>query len=194
MTDQNTGDALFEAPPSAYRPLEAEEILRAAIDLIEKARPMPMSASSIINKNEVLELLNAAVQSLPEEFRAARWLLKERDDFLARVQGEGDLLIARARDTAQRMVQRTELVKEANDHARRVVSEAEQEARDLRLKTEDWCDQELGRLEVVLDRISRAVAFGRSRMQGAAHSQEPSPELPSPRLERRDEFFDQDRE
>ena len=121
MTDQDTGDSLAEAPPSAYRPLEAEEILRATIDLIERARPMPMSASSIINKNEVLELLNAAVQSLPDEFRAARWLLKERDDFLARVQGEGDLLIARARDTAQRMVQRTELVKEANDHARRVV-------------------------------------------------------------------------
>lgn len=191
MTDQNTGDSLAEAPPSAYRPLEAEEILRAAIDLIERARPMPMSASSIINKNEVLELLNAAVQSLPDEFRAARWLLKERDDFLARVQGEGDLLIARARDTAQRMVQRTELAKEANDHARRVVSEAEQEARDLRLKTEDWCDQELGRLEVVLERISRSVAFGRSRMQGATQSQEPTPE---PQVPQRDEFFDQDRE
>ncbi len=191
MTDQNTGDSPAETAPLAYRPLEAEEILNAVIDLIERARPMPMSASSIINKNEVLELLNAAVQRLPEEFRAARWLLKERDDFLARVQGEGDLLIARARDTAQRMVQRTELVKEANDHARRVVSEAEQEARDLRLNTEDWCDQELGRLEVVLERISRSVAFGRSRMQGAAQSHESIPALPT--LER-DEFFDQDRE
>ncbi len=150
MTDQNTGDSPAETAPLAYRPLEAEEILNTVIDLIERARPMPMSASSIINKNEVLELLNAAVQRLPDEFRAARWLLKERDDFLARVQGEGDLLIARARDTAQRMVQRTELVKEANDHARRVVSDAEQEARDLRLNTEDWCDQELGRLDVVL--------------------------------------------
>ena len=191
MTDQNTGDSPAETAPLAYRPLEAEEILNAVIDLIERARPMPMSASSIINKNEVLELLNAAVQRLPDEFRAARWLLKERDDFLARVQGEGDLLIARARDTAQRMVQRTELVKEANDHARRVVSEAEQEARDLRLNTEDWCDQELGRLEVVLERISRSVAFGRSRMQGATQSNESIPALPTPE---RDEFFDQDSE
>ena len=191
MTDPNTGDSPGEGAPSAYRPLESEEILKAAIDLIERARPMPMSASSIVNKNEVLELLNAAVQRLPDEFRAARWLLKERDDFLARVQGEGDLLIARARDTAQRMVQRTELVKEANDHARMVVSTAEQEARDLRLKTEEWCDQELGRLEVVLERISRSVAFGRSRMQGATQTHESIPALPTPE---RDEFFDQDRE
>ncbi len=191
MTDQNTGDQPAESEPLSYRPLETEEILRAAIDLIERARPMPMSASSIINKNEVLELLNSAVQRLPEEFRAARWLLKERDDFLARVQGEGDLLIARARDTAQRMVQRTELVQEANEHARRVVSSADQEARDLRLKTEDWCDQELGRLEVVLERITRSVAFGRSRMQGATQEHESRPPLPAPE---RYEFFDQDRE
>ena len=194
MTDQNTADSLSDAPPTAYRPLESEEILRAAIDLIERARPMPMSASSIINKNEVLELLNAAVQNLPEEFRAARWLLKERDDFLARVQGEGDLLIERARDTAQRMVQRTELVKEANEHARRVVSDAESEARDLRLKTEDWCDQELGRLEVVLERITRSVAFGRARMQRTEHTPDPSAEGPAPPLPTRDDFFDQDRE
>lgn len=191
MTDQNSAHLPDEPEPPSYRPLESEEILAAAIDLIERARPMPMSASSIINKNEVLELLNSAAQRLPEEFRAARWLLKERDDFLARVQGEGDLLIARARDTAQRMVQRTELVQEANEHARRVVSSAEQEARDLRLKTEDWCDQELGRLEVVLERITRSVAFGRSRMQGAAQEHETRPPLPAPE---RDEFFDQDRE
>lgn len=193
MTDTTTPDLPGEPSSSSYQPLEAEEILKIAIDLIERARPMPMSASSIINKNEVLELLNAALQRLPEEFRAARWLLKERDDFLVRVQGEGDLLIARARETAQRMVQRTELVRAANDHARRVVSDAEQEARDLRLKTEDWCDQELGRLEVVLERITRSVAFGRERMQGAAPTQEPEPP-PLPETAPRDEFFDQDRE
>ncbi len=191
MTDSSSADPLGESEFSAYRPLETEEILRAAIDLIERGRPMPMSASSIINKHEVLELLNSAVEHLPDEFRAARWLLKERDDFLARVQGEGDLLIARARDTAQRLVQRTELVQEANAHARRVVSAAEQEARDLRLKTEDWCDQELGRLEVVLERISRAAAFGRSRMQGADQEVE---QAPLPVAPARDEFFDQDRD
>lgn len=153
--------------PPPYRAPEAETLLRRAISLVEDARPVPLSASSMINKEEVLDLLTAAAEALPDELRAARWLLKERDDFLARVQGEGDELIARARSRAEQMVQRTELVRAAEDRARRVVADAEERARTLRLETEDWCDQKLGAMEVVLERTMRTVASGRARLQGA---------------------------
>ena len=85
-----------ELPPE-YRSPQAEALLHKVVELIENAKPVPLSASSMINKDEVLPVLQAAVQGLPEELRAARWLLKERDDFLARVQNEGDQIIATAR-------------------------------------------------------------------------------------------------
>ena len=69
------------ALPPEYRSPQAEALLRQAIELIEQARPMPLSASSMISKDEVLAVLQAAAQALPEELRAARWLLKERQDF-----------------------------------------------------------------------------------------------------------------
>jgi vacuolar-type H+-ATPase subunit H len=174
----------------SYRAPQAESLLRQAIELVEEARPMPLSASSMINKEEVLAVLTAAVQSLPDELRSARWLLKERDDFLARVQTEGDEIIARARTRAEQMVQRTELVKSAEDRARKVVAEAEERAKNLRLETEDWCDQKLGGMEVVLERTMRTVASGRARLQGAvedrAETDEPEPLLPD------ESVFDQD--
>ena len=71
---------------------------------------MPLSASSMISKDEVLAVLQAAAQALPEELRAARWLLKERQDFLARVQAEGDQIIATSRSQAEQMVQRLSLI------------------------------------------------------------------------------------
>ena len=46
---------------------------------------MPLSASVMINKEEVLDLLGEAIERLPDELRAARWLLKEREEFLAKV-------------------------------------------------------------------------------------------------------------
>lgn len=184
-----------EEPPAdagvpSYRAPEAEALLRQAIELVEEARPMPLSASSMINKDEVLAVLTAAAQALPEELRSARWLLKERDDFLARVQREGDELIARARTRAEQMVQRTELVKSAEERARRVVSDADERAKNLRLETEDWCDQKLGGMEVVLERTLRTVASGRARLQGAVEEREmggePEPPLPDELV------FDQD--
>jgi hypothetical protein len=185
----STDDSAEGAAPS-YRAPQAESLLRQAIELVEAARPMPLSASSMINKEEVLALMTAAVQGLPEELRSARWLLKERDDFLARVQREGDELIARARARAEQMVQRTELVKAAEERARRTIADAEERAKNLRLETEDWCDQKLGGMEVVLDRTLRTVASGRARLQGASENREPMAD-PAPDLVD-DPVFDQD--
>ena len=180
-----------ELPPE-YRSPQAEALLHKVVELIENAKPVPLSASSMINKDEVLPVLQAAVQGLPEELRAARWLLKERDDFLARVQNEGDQIIATARAQAEKMVQRTELVKSSEEKARKIVADAEERARHLKLETEDWCDQKPGAMEVVLQRTMKTVASGRSRLQGAERREpavetdvEAASELP-------EGFFDQD--
>ena len=188
MSDARDPAARAADGAPSYRAPEAESLLRRAIQIVDDARPMPLSASSMINKEELLAVLTAAVETLPDELRSARWLLKERDDFLARVQREGDEIIARARARAEQMVQRTELVKSAEDRARRVVAEAEERAKTLRLETEDWCDQKLGGMEVVLERTMRTVASGRARLQRThepvAEAAEPDPAV--------DAIFDQD--
>lgn len=186
-------DAPIDDGAPKYQAPEAEALLRQAIEVVQEARPMPLSASSMINKEELLAVLNQAADGLPDELRSARWLLKERDDFLARVQGEGDEIIARARARAEQMVQRTELVKAAEDRARSVVADAEERAKNLRLDTEDWCDQKLGGMEVVLERTMRTVASGRARLQGAAPQDlpdEPVPVVPAQAPE--DPVFDQE--
>ncbi|MXW42594.1 MAG: hypothetical protein F4138_01755 [Acidimicrobiia bacterium] len=140
--------------------------LRRAIELVDAARPMPLSASSMINKDEVLELLQRCLNNLPEEMRAARWLLKEREDFLKRINREGDEILAAARTQAEAMVQRTEVVRAAEQRARRTVEEAESKAKRLRLETEDYCDTKLGSFEIALERIFNTVKEARSRLQG----------------------------
>ncbi len=194
MTDaskgRDPGGTPPEGAPPEYRAPQAESLIRQAIELVDQARPMPLSASSMINKEEVSAVLQAAVQALPEELRAARWLLKERDDFLGRVQGEGDQIIAKSRARAEQMVQRTELVKAAEDRARRVVDDAEDQARKLRLETEDWCDRKLGAMEIGLERTMRTVASGRARLQGAEGDDTPPAEESPP--SDADECFDRD--
>ena len=150
----------------AYDAPQVEALLRRVADLIEAARPMPLSASSMINKEEVLEILNEALAVLPDELRAARWLLKEREEFLARVRREGDEILDMARARSERMVQRTEVVKASDSRARQIIDNAEAEARRIRLEVEDYCDQKLGSFEIILDRTRQVVEQGRQRLQG----------------------------
>ncbi len=152
------------ASADAYRMPEAEQVLRRVIEIVDSAPGMPMSASVRVNKEELLELLDEAVSRLPDEVRSARWLLKEREEFLARTRREGEELIEDARSRVAHMVQRTEVVKAAEARARQIVEEADAAARRMRRETEDYCDQKLASFENVLARVHKAVAAGRAKL------------------------------
>ena len=152
-------------PTAAPPDVDAETLLRRVIDVVNTAKSMPLSASVLISKDEVLALLQDALERLPEELREARWMLKEREDFLAKVQREADEIMEAARVRAERMVQRTEIVRSAQQTARRTVEDAEDEARRLRNEAEDYCDQKLGAFEVVLDRTLKTVQAGRDKLR-----------------------------
>jgi vacuolar-type H+-ATPase subunit H len=180
-------------------PVDSEGLIRRVIEIIDGTRALPLSSSvKLDNKEEVLELLDDACSRLPEETRRARWLLKEREEFLAKMQREGDDIVQAARLQAERMVQRTEIVREAQSTARRIVEEARDEARQLRLEAEDYCDQKLAAFEVVLDRTIKTVAAGREKLSVTPTPIVDGPDFrvagvdPDETLAGEEAFFDQD--
>ena len=157
-------------------------------ELLENARAMPLSSSVMVNKEEFGELLQDAIDGLPEELRQARWLLKEREDVLERANREADRIIEAARVRAERMVERTEVVREARRAAESIVEHGDRQAAAIRHEAEDYVDRKLAAFEVVLDRTMQQVQKGRERLQV---------NIPGEALEGDDEdeaggFFDQD--
>jgi cell division septum initiation protein DivIVA len=172
---------------------DAETLIRRVVEIINNTRSLPLSSSvKLDNKEEVLELLGEALDRLPDELRRARWMLKEREEFLAKNQRDADEILEAARVRAERMVQRTEIVREAQHTAKRLVEEAREESMRLRHEAEDYCDQKLGAFEVVLDRTMKTVQAGREKLRvtPAPAPGGPEPVLPEP--EGDDGFFDQD--
>jgi regulator of protease activity HflC (stomatin/prohibitin superfamily) len=186
-------DSRVDAPDS-------ETLLRRVIDILSNCRTLPLSSSvKLDNKDEVVELLEEATARLPEELRAARWMLKERQEYLEKTQREADDILEAARVRAERMVQRTEIVREAQHTARKAVEDARDEARRLRLEAEDYCDQKLAAFEIVLERTIKTVHAGREKLSAT-----PGPNSTGPHsiiagvegddtLAGEDSFFDQDR-
>jgi cell division septum initiation protein DivIVA len=170
---------------------DSETLVRRVIDMIATARTIPLSSSPVINRDEVLELLEEAVDRLPEELRRARWMLKERDEFIAKTRRQAEDILDEARAHAERMVQRTEVVRAAELRARQIVEAAENESRRMKMEVEDFCDQRLGSFEIVLDRLQRTVAAGREKLNLGARLEEEQ-ELAEPD-NGNPAFFDQDR-
>lgn len=160
-------------PASEHAPA-VEGLLAEACAMLEAARPMPLSTSSIIHADELIDLLQRALAALPEELRAARWLLREREEYLEQVRLEGEEILTVARSRAERMVERTEVVKSAEHRAQRLIADAQSEGRRMRRETEDFCDARLASLEGILDRTRAVVVTGRNRLQGVRPVTDPA--------------------
>jgi len=183
----------YERPGANDRAIhDSETLLRRAIDIIATARTIPLSASPMINRDEIIELLEEAVNRLPDELRQARWMLKERAEFVAKTRREADEILDAARVQAERMVQRTEVVRAAEQRARQVKEAADSDSRRLRHETEDFIDQRLASFEILLDKVTKTVGAGRSRLQiGVSRTQETAA-IAGRGDESDNPFFDQD--
>ena len=159
-------DVLTVGPPEAAFEGGVEAVLAELVDVLTTARPVPPSSSVMVNREELLALVDEVSALLPDELRAARRLLREREDYLAGVQREGEDILEAARERAERMVSRTEVVRQAQATARRAIEAAEGESRRLRHEAEDWCDAQLASLETALDASMRSVKAGRARLSG----------------------------
>ncbi len=172
---------------------DAETWLRRAIDIVANAPTMPLSSTPRIDRDEVVELLDRALASMPDELRQARWMLKERQDFVNKTRREANEMLEAARVQAERMVQRTEVVRAAEARARQVVDTAESDSRRLKLETEDFLDQRLASFEILLDKLGKTVAAGRQKLSigdavhHIAHVEDDVDDDPT------GGFFDQDR-
>jgi methyl-accepting chemotaxis protein len=179
----------------AEQEISAEEVISQVLDVVANAKSMPLSSSVIVSREEVVGLLRAALDRLPDELRQARWLLREREEFLAERTREAETLMEEVRARAEHMVQRTEIVRQANSVAQRILDDANDEARTMRHEAEDFCDQKLAGMEIVLDRLIKTVRSGRDKL---ATPPAPAPVEPENTRVRtvsgaeEDGFFDQD--
>ncbi len=168
---------------------DAETLLQRAIDIIANAPKLPLSSSPRIDGDELIELLDEALRRMPEEMRHARWMIRERQEFVAKTRREADELLEAARVQAERMVQRTEVVRAAEQRARQINEAAEADARRLRHETEDFLDQRLASFEILLDKLNKTVQAGRGRLNIGSQAEV----IPIREEDPTKGFFDQDR-
>jgi hypothetical protein len=82
-------------------------------DLIREAKSMPLSSSALLNRDEVLELIGEMKAALPEEIKQARWVVKDREELLAKARRDAEAIVEDARAEQLRMAERESIVQRA---------------------------------------------------------------------------------
>lgn len=132
---------------------------------VESARSMPMSSNAIVNRNDMLAMLDELRADLPTEIRRAQALLDERDKVIAGGQREAARIIGEGEVEHTRLVSVAEVTVSAEHEAARIVGEARAEAQRLRDEVEEYVDTTLANFEQMLNRTLATVERGRDKMR-----------------------------
>ena len=147
--------------------MESIEKLNSAITLIEEARSVPLSASCVVHRGEILEVLEGARDILPTDLFEAEKIISDRDRIIEDGRISAESMIATAREDVARMVEQTAIVQSARDEAQRILDDARDFAAQEREEVEAYIDGRLATLEVILNKTMEAVARGLERLEGA---------------------------
>jgi F0F1-type ATP synthase membrane subunit b/b' len=135
--------------------------------MVEEARGVPLSASCVVHRGEILEILEGAREYLPSDLFEAEKVLATRDQIIEEGRVSAETMVATAREDVARMVEQTAIVQSARDEAQRILDEARDLAAQERVEVEEYIDGRLATLEVILNKTMEAVARGRERLEGA---------------------------
>jgi cell division septum initiation protein DivIVA len=134
------------------------------IALVEGARSMPMSRNCIIDRAEMIGVLEQLRTELPAELRRASALLEERDKIIEAGQREAERIVSEGEAEHARLVSINEIVVSAEHEASRIIGEARAEAQRLRDEVDDYVDTALANFEQLLTRSLASIERGRDKM------------------------------
>ena len=172
---------------TVYGPSTVIAALDQIEDLVESSRSVPLSACIMINKAEILDLLDQAREALPEDLVAADAVVADADAVLGRAdsaaeeeaertrsradaeatalvsqaRADAEATIADANAQAERIVSTENIVRMAEDRAREIVSEAKRSATQLREGADDYVASSLDELARLISDVSRRTEAGR---------------------------------
>ncbi|MEU5957662.1 cell division initiation protein [Streptomyces sp. NPDC047525] len=146
--------------------MDVQKKIDEIVEAVGSARSMPMSASCVVNRADLLSMLEEVRQALPGSLAQAQELIGGREQLVEQARQEADRIIETAHAERGSLISDTEVARNSQGEAARILAEARQAADEVRVEADDYVDSKLANFEVVLTKTLGSVGRGREKLLG----------------------------
>ncbi|MFF9770917.1 cell division initiation protein [Streptomyces sp. NPDC014636] len=146
--------------------MDVQKKLDEIVSTVSGARAMPMSASCVVNRADLLAMLEEVRQALPGSLAQAQELIGGREQMVEQARLEAERIIENAHAQRGSLISDTEIARRSQAEADRILDEARREAEEIRAEADDYVDSKLANFEVVLTKTLGSVGRGREKLLG----------------------------
>jgi hypothetical protein len=133
--------------------------------LLNDSRRLPMTSGAVVDKDECLLIVDQMQVAIPQQIAEARRVLEERDEIIARAEQEARIILERAREEAESLVDERGLVEEARARSAAIDEEARLDAEKTMRGADEYAIRVLGELEDQLIALQSTIRNGLEVLQ-----------------------------
>ena len=131
---------------------DALELINELEDLIDKGVPVPFTGRCLLDKDELLELIQEIKLKLPTDLEQAKWIKAERENIINDAKKEAEEIIKTANDKLITLIDENEITKQAAEKANSIVERANADAKTTKNESYQYADRLLENVETVAHR------------------------------------------
>ena len=161
---------------------DVQRLLDMLYSMVDEAKSAAFSSEKcVINRDEVLDLLDEIRGKLPLELKKAQELLRARDEFVASVKKDAEQMLRQAELDAKTIVSESETLQMARQKASEIIRRAEERSKELYHVANTYTEDALRRTEEAIQSALDEVKESRIRFRAASaekmQEQKDSPEV-----------------
>ncbi len=132
---------------------------------IETAKKVPLAGKILLEKDDLLDIIDKIRTELPEEIRQARWIVRERERVINEAKAEASKIIEDAKSKTKQLALESEVVKEAKLHGEEIIAEAHKISYEIKSSAHEYADNILASIENNLQKSLEIILQGRKELK-----------------------------
>ena len=127
--------------------MDGLELLDELEDIVDKGASVPFSGRCILERDELMDVIQELKLKLPDDLKQAKWIKEERQRILQEAQAEADDIIKTANEKGISMINEHEITQQAMEQARQIIEQANAEADEIKISAYNFSDNLLESVE-----------------------------------------------
>lgn len=148
--------------------MSIENLMDDLEDIMEASWHLPMSGGkTVIDAGEVKRILEDIRLQLPKEILQARKIIEDRTKIIEDAKHEAQNIIKVSEEKIRAMIEKSEIVKNAQTSANNIISEATRQSKEMKLSANKYAQDVMKQLDEVVTSNLTEIRKARQMLQSS---------------------------
>lgn len=133
-------------------------------DLLEVSSTIPLTGKTMVDKDEIVDLLNRIESQFPQDIAEAQSIRDRKDEIFNDANLQAKQIVQAAHVEASKLVDENEITVAATEQAREIMIRAEEESEQIRHSAREYVDSLLENTQVQLSEMIQTLNENRKQL------------------------------